>query len=131
MDKQKLALLGILPNEISSELFVALNGIGAGTVKGRYDNYDIKIMFDKTIDSITPNDVLDMRIPTRAGSIMVGTVADYAFESAISNISRENTNITVRVESDIEQGLTPDVIQSQLTTFAETYQYPSGISFEV
>lgn len=131
LDKQKLALMGILPNEISSELFVALNGIGAGTIKGRYDNYDIKILFDDTINSITPNDVLDMRIPTRAGSVMVWTVADYVFESAISNISRENTNITVRVESDIEQGLTPDVIQSQLTSFAETYQYPSGISFEV
>lgn len=131
LDKQKLALMGILPNEISSELFVALNGIDAGTVKGRYDNYDIKIMFDETIDSVTPNDVLDMRIPTRAGSIMVGTVADYAFESAISNISRENTNITVRVESDIEQWLTPDGIQSQLTEFAQNYQYPAGISFAV
>lgn len=95
--------MGIVPNEISSELFVALNGIGAGTIKGRYDNYDIKIMFDQTIDSVTPTDVLDMRIPTRAGSVMVGTVADYTFENAISNISRENTNITVRVESDIEQ----------------------------
>jgi len=131
LDKQKLALMGILPNEISSELFVALNGMGAGTVKGRYDNYDVKIMFDNTIDSVTPNDVLDMRLPTRAGPIMVGTVADYSFESAISNISRENTNITVRVESDIEQGLTPDGIQAELTTFAETYNYPDGIGFEI
>lgn len=131
LDKQQLALMWILPNEITSELFVALNGIGAGTIKGRYDNYDIKILFDESIDTITPNDVLDLRIPTRAGSIMVGTVADYTFESAISNVSRENTNITVRVESDVEQWLTPDVVQSQLTAFAETYQYPDGISFEI
>jgi len=88
-------------------------------------------MFDGAIDGVTPNEILDMRIPTRAGSVMVGTIANYNFESAISNISRENTNITVRVESDIEQDLTPDIIQSQFTSFAESYQYPSGISFEV
>ncbi len=130
IDKQKLALMGILPNEIMGELFLTLNGLWAGSIRGRYDSYDIKVMYDDFLDGASADDVMNIAVPTRAGNIMLGTVADYNFESAISNIAREDGNITVRVESDIDQWLTPDVIQSQFATFARNYNYPDGISFQ-
>lgn len=130
IDKQKLALMGLLPNEISNELFIALNGIQAGTIKARYDNYDIKIMYDDFIDAVNPSDIANIRIPTRIGSVTLGTVADYTFESAINNISRQDTNITVTIDADVESGITPDVLQSAFREFAQQYKYPSWIRYQ-
>jgi len=130
IDKQKLALMGILPNEVMGELFLTLNGLSAGSIRGRYDTYDIKVMYDDFLDGASADDVMNIAIPTRAWNVMFGTIADYNFESAISNISREDGNITVRVESDIDQGITPDVVQSQFAAFARNYSYPDGISFQ-
>lgn len=130
LDKEKLAIMWLLPTEISSELFISLNGMWAGTVKWRYDNYDITIRYDNFIDGVSPSDVMDIRVPTRLWSITLWTVADYRFENAITNISREDGNITVKIESDIEPWLTPDVVQVPFAEFAQSYQYPDGISYQ-
>lgn len=102
LDKQKLALMGVLPNEISSELFLALNGMNAGTVRGDFDNHDISLVYDSFVDGVSPSDVMSMRLPSRAGIVTLGSVADYSFERAINNISREAGSITVRVEADMD-----------------------------
>jgi multidrug efflux pump len=130
IDKNKLALMGLLPNEVMTELFLQLNGMGAGSIRGRFDTYDIKIMYDRFIDEVSANDIMNISIPTRAGNLLIGTIANYNFESAISSVTREDGNITVRVESDVDQWLTPDAVQSQLITFAQSYNFPDGISFQ-
>jgi multidrug efflux pump subunit AcrB len=62
--------------------------------------------------------------------VRLGDVAQYSFDSAISSVSREDTNVTIRVESAVQEGITPDGVQSQLVEFANTYDFPAGITRE-
>lgn len=58
--------MGILPNEIMGELFLTLNGVAAGSIRGRFDTYDIKVMYDDFLDGASADDVMNIAIPTRA-----------------------------------------------------------------
>jgi multidrug efflux pump subunit AcrB len=85
------------------ELFLQLNGLGAGAIRGKFDTYDIKVIYDTFINGVSADDIMNISIPTRAGNVLMGTIADYNFESAISKVAREDGNITVRVEADVDQ----------------------------
>ena len=130
IDHNKLALLGITPANIMWELYFMTNWIWAWTFKWEYDNYDIKIKYEKFEDWITPDEIENISIITQNGPIMIWTIADYSFEKAIDQISREDTKIIVKVESDLKQGYVSTDIESTLNEFATNYSYPDGITFE-
>lgn len=130
IDHNKLALLGITPANIMWELYFMTNEIWAGTFKWENDNYDIKVKYKDFQNWITPDDITNITIPTQNWPIMFGTVSNYEFEKAIDQISREDTKIVVKVESDLEQGFVSTDIESKLNDFANNYNYPDGISFE-
>lgn len=130
IDHNKLALLGITPANIMWELYFMTNWIWAGTFKWEYDNYDIKIKYKEFENWLTPDDIENISIATQYGPIMIWTIADYNFEKAIDQISREDTKIIIKVESDLEQEYVSTDIESTLNEFATNYTYPDGISFE-
>lgn len=130
LDKSKLAILWISPNDLMMDLFATTNGIGAWTLKWKYDNNDIEVIYEWYEDGITPTDINNLTINTSAWPIRFGNVADYSFDSAISSISRLDNKITITVNADTEAGITPDKIQAQFIEFAENYEYPDGISFD-
>lgn len=42
-------------------------------------------------------------INTRQGSISFGDIADYTIDEGLSTITRDDGDITIRVEADLEQ----------------------------
>lgn len=127
-DDQKLAILWLTPNNILSEVFAATNGLWAWSIRIDGEDYDIKLIYSDFTQDISASDINNIVITTPVGAVRFGDVAQYSFDSAISSISRENTNVTIRVESDVQDGITPDGIQSQLVEYANSYDFPAGIT---
>ena len=126
----KLAVLWLKPTDLSTELYAITNGVGAWALKWQYDNHDIKVKYADFDDLLTPSDVQGVDIPTSIGKVQVGALTNYSFENAVSQISRENTKIIVKVESDLADDASSTTVQSQFTQFASTYKFPQGISYE-
>jgi hypothetical protein len=57
---------------------------------------------------------------------------DYSLESAVGAVSRDNTNITITVEADVDDLFRSKAgdIQQQLQEFAASYQFPTGLRYE-
>ncbi|HRX63563.1 MAG TPA: efflux RND transporter permease subunit [Candidatus Absconditabacterales bacterium] len=130
-DKAKMALMGLNPSSFNIEMFGVANGITAGTIKGDYDDNDIKLYFDSNKDNINPQTLDETNISTVAGSINFGNITDYEFKNAIQSISREDNNIIISVGADVAPGIKADGIQSNLTKFAQEYEFPEHITYSM
>lgn len=126
-DQDELRRLWLSPAQLFPDLYLNLNGIKAGTLKTDGDERDIVLKFAQFENGAKPNDVTSMRINTPRGPILVGSVADYSFQSAISSIKREDNKVIVNVEADVAQWFTPIEVQGEIQKFADTFSYPSGI----
>lgn len=127
----KLSYLWLQPSDINGQLYAVINGINVWSLRGKYENSDIRIKYIDFNQQLTPNQVEDITLPTTKWLMKFGVLADYSFENAITEINREDGKIVVKVDSDLEQWFSSTEIQSLLTNFANTYTYPNGISFEV
>lgn len=129
-DRSKLALLGIKPSDLNTELYADTNWIWAGAFKWKYDDHDIKVRYSDYVDGLTPNDVQNISVSTMAGKINVWSVSKYSFENAVSQISRQDTKIIVKVDADLEEWFSSTVVQPKFVAFASTYKFPAWISYE-
>ena len=130
MDDRKMAVLGIKPTDLAGELYYVINGISAWALKWKYDDFDIRVKYKEFENGLSANDIQNVLISTAAGQIMMWSVSDYSFKNSITQISRENNKIVIKVESDLEQWITSTEIESQLTKYAAEYKYPEWISSE-
>lgn len=130
LDYNKLASLGVSPWEITSAIFAATNGFAAWTVKWKLDDYDIKVKIAEFEENLSPYQIENLVLTTSAGDIKLTDVANYSFQSAISQIERINRNITITVDADLEEWIVASSIQPRLIAFAESYEFPLGTSYK-
>jgi multidrug efflux pump subunit AcrB len=130
-DTNKLAELGLTPQDFTSELLPALQGQNIGTMTLEKKDRDIIIKYKGFNDNMTPETLLSTVINTRVGPIMLGSVAEYTIDQALNRVSRDDGDLTIVVDSDLTPGSTPTDFQPKLTDFAEQYTFPEGISYKV
>ncbi|MCP4523871.1 MAG: efflux RND transporter permease subunit, partial [Candidatus Gracilibacteria bacterium] len=128
-NKAKLAEAGLTPDDILGELYFYTNGVKAGSIKSKFEDNDIIVKIKEFDNNLSPDDLKNITVSTRIGDIRVGDYADYDFVKAVSSISRNDSKISISVESDILTGYLPTDIQPLFLDFAEDYSYPEGISF--
>lgn len=129
-DEDKLANLWISPSDIENEVYSRVNGSKAWTYKWEYDDYDIVVKFEDFDEAVSPSDIQNFVVSTPAGMIKISDVATYELTDAVSNIDREDTRISIKVQSDLEEWVVPTAVQPELIKFAEKYSFPDGITFK-
>lgn len=130
LDYDKIISLGLTPSQITNSVFANTNGLNAGTVKWLLDDYDIKVKNAAFEDELSPYELENTTIKTQVGDVRLGDVASFSFEKAISKIDRIDSKITVKVESDLEDGVVGSTIQPKLEEFAENYNFPEGTGYK-
>ena len=55
---------------------------------------------------------------------------NYEVKNAITSVKREDGDLLISVEADTASDVIPQQIQAQLVQFADTYNFPSGISYK-
>ena len=128
-DKDKLGFIWLNPDDLLTEISIYTSGITAGSITSKFEDNDIRLKIWDFDTHLSPSDIENLVIETRVGPIRVGDFANYEFGAGLSSISREDTRITIRVESDLDRWVLPTSIQPQLIAFAKQYNYPNGISF--
>ncbi len=128
-NQQEVRRLWLNSQQLMGELFVAMNGIKAWTIKSEWKERDISVSFDVFEDGVSPQDVLNLRINTPQWPILVWSIASYSFQQSVSSLRREGGELSVLVESDLLPWFSPAVVQTQVEDFFDTYQLPDGIRF--
>lgn len=128
-DREKLALAGINPDLIINDLRLQLFWLTSWTLTSRYEDNDIKLLISDFQDTVSPEDIKNIILTTPVWKIRVGEYMSYTFEPALSSIGRENGNILIGVNADVESWYLPTDIQPELLKYAESYNFPEWISY--
>jgi len=128
-DKQKLSFSGLTPNDLLQDIRGKIVGFNAGSISSTFEDNDIVLSIDSFDETLTPSNVMDMIITTRIWDVRVWDYASYSFEPWLSSIGREDWRITIWVNSDLQVWFLPTQIQPSLIDFAESYNFPEGISY--
>ena len=128
-DKAKLAEVWLTPDDILWELYYYTNGVKTWSIKSTYEDNDIILKIKEFDEVLSPDDIKNLIIKTRKWDIKVWNYADYEFVRAVSSINRDEGKISISVESDITAGFLPTDIQPLFVKFAESYNFPEGISY--
>ncbi len=128
-NNEKLSYIGLTPSDLVGEVYSHLNGAKVGTIKSALEDNDIVVKVENFDVSLSPEDIINLQVQTRLGPVRVWDYVDYSFEKSLSSISRENGNITITVDADIETWMVATSIQPKLIEFAESYNFPLGVSF--
>lgn len=130
INNDKLSQFWLTPSDILTEIYFLSAGMKASSLKWDFDDHDIIVKIsDFENKTLSPSDIMNFSIETRAGKIKIWNVASYEFLPAISTISRENGNIVIWVESDVDDWFFPNQIQPKLLEYATTYNFPQNISY--
>jgi HAE1 family hydrophobic/amphiphilic exporter-1 len=129
-DNEKLRYLWLTPNNIMWELYMKLNGTKAWSLKWKYEDSEIRIKIKDFDETLSPEDILQLSINTKSWSVKLSEILKYNFQTAVSSISREDGKILVKIESDVEKWIDPIIINTELTVFANEYNFPEWIYWE-
>jgi len=129
LEREKLAFVWVSPDELLNPIRTQLFGLNAWSITSRFEDNDIILKIDSFANWVSPQDIENIRISTQIGDIRAWDYLSYRFEPALSSVVRENGNITISIESDLDTWFLPSDIQPQLIEYAESYTYPEGISF--
>jgi len=130
LNNEKLSSLWLNPSDVLNEIYFLSAWIKAWTIKWTYDDHDILVKVDSFENKkLSAQDISEMLIPTRVWQIKIWNIATYEFLPAISTIKRDWWNVTISVESDIENWLNATDVQPLLIKFADWYKFPSWISY--
>lgn len=129
-NNERLSNIGLSPTDILGQIYAMTNGVKAGNLKSRLEDNEIVVKLDAFQDELSPEDIMNLEIQTSVWKIRVWDYVNYSFDKSLSSISRENGDITITVDADVETGIVPTSIQPKLIAFAEAYNYPDGVSFK-
>ncbi len=128
-NREKLAQLGLTPQDIQFEIYNALNGQKAWSLKLEWNERDIVVKVWDLVDNVTPEQITNMIIATRAGNVTVWSIATVSSNQSLTSIKRSEWQVVITVDTDLDQWLAPTAYQPKLIEFANNYQFPAGISY--
>ncbi len=128
-NREKLAQLSLTPQDIQFEIYNALNGQKAGSLKLEWDERDIVVKIGDLVDRVSPEQITNMTIATRAGNVTVWSIATVSSNQSLTSIKRSDGQVVTTVETDLDEWLTPTAYQPKLIEFASNYQFPAGVSY--
>lgn len=129
-NKEKLAELGLTPQDFQWELYAALNGTKAWNIQIENIERDIVVKVASFDEGFSPDHMRNFVVQTRKGEMSLASVAEISLDPALASITRVDGDLTITVDADLESGLAPTAFQPQLIAYADKYDFPSGISYK-
>ena len=129
LDEDKLALLWLTKTSIWPSLYLALNGMGAGSLKIDGDTHDINVKYDDFNDTVSPDTLMGTLISTTAWQIPLASIWSYTFKPAISSIVRDDWDITVTIWANLLQWVKAEGVNDLLYAYWDAYEFPVWVSY--
>jgi len=130
INNDKISQFWLTPSDVLTEIYFLSSWIKTSSIKGDFDDHDIIVKIsDFENKKLSPSDIMDFNINSKAWVIKIWNIATYQFLPSISTISREDGNIVISVNSDLEDWYFQNQIQPKLLDFASKYNFPKNITY--
>ncbi len=129
-DDGKLANLWLTPQDIKFEVYSMINGAKAGTVNIDKVDRGIVIKYSIFDESVTPEELTNIKLNTRIWQVALWNIATVIPGQSLNAITRKDGDITITVEADLDDWLTPTAFQPKLVEFAKNYDFPEWTTYK-
>lgn len=129
LKKDQLANRGIPPSIIRSHLSQTMNGINIWTIEDNGDDMDIVLKTDAFLSGALTEDILSIQFTFWGQKYRIGEFINLQIQNSIAQVKRENGDIQITVDADLDAGMDTSRVQSQFQDFAKKYSFPNWISY--
>ncbi len=129
LKKDLLATLGVSPASVYAQITQTINGVTVGSVEDNGDDMDVILKSSKFGDNVRMEDILSIPITIGQNTFLVGDLVDNKIDNSTALISRDDGNIEITVDADLDTGIDSVSTQAAFVKFADTYKFPSGVSY--
>lgn len=125
-----IATTGITPALIYSQIAQNMNGMTIGTVEDNGEDMSVMLKTSQFQGEVRLEDVLSIPISVWNTTYNVWDFVESELTNATASISREDGNIQISVEADLEVGLDSVSTQTAFVDYAKSYDFPPWISYK-
>ncbi len=130
VDRERAASVGISPLQIYAEISAGSRGVKAGSITLDDEDIDIVVKTDTHYDELQIDKIQMMQISTPNGPVTLGSLLKYQIGNAIVDVRRVDGDLTISVEADARDGYVGGQLLEKLNAYAESYQFPKGVSYK-
>ena len=131
VDRAEAAKFGADVSLVGSIIQLVTNGIKLGTYRPNDadDEIDIRVRFPS--DSRSIDALSDLRIPTRAGNVPIGTFVTRKPGAATATIMRTDMRRTMLVQADLDRGVQIDPVLAKVTEALPSLNLDPSVSIRL
>lgn len=129
LKKDTLWIYSIPPAVVYGHIMQMMNGVNVGSIEDNGSDMDIFIKQSNFRDSVTVSDILNSTFMFSGKMYQIWNFIDYNTKNSIESVSREDWNIIISVEADLEKWVDTLSTQSKFEEFAKSYSFPVWISY--
>ncbi len=129
INRVKAAPYGVTASSIASALNMAVSGSTATTYRVGGDEIDVRVMQpEESVEYLS--DLKNITVATALGTnIPLTEIADIEVRDGASEITRSDQHRDITISADTK-GMDAATAQEELTALLDTYEFPSGCSYE-
>jgi multidrug efflux pump subunit AcrB len=109
---------------IYGKITQSMNGLNVGSIEDNGEDMDVVIKTSQFLSDIRIEDILAIPLQSGQNQYNVGDFVESQITNATATISRQDGDIQITVDGDIEAGMDSISMQSKFVEFAESYNYP-------
>lgn len=130
LDEDRLSYYGLNKQTVAQTLQSLVNGAEAGEIQIDGEATEIRVWLDDT--STKPfNEILGSLIPTQVGFIPLSSIAQVQENNSLQSIPRIDQERTVRIRSDIREGVVLGEILPDVEQMLDQLELPTGYNVEI
>jgi multidrug efflux pump subunit AcrB len=129
LKKDLIASIGITPAIIYGQISQNMNGITVGSIEDEGEDMNVVIKTSQFTDDVRLEDILAIPLYVWPVRYLVGDFIESQISNATASITREDGNIQITVDADIEEWADSVSTQSQFVEYAKSYPYPAWVSY--
>lgn len=129
LKKDLLANYGIVPSLIYSQMSQNMNGITVGTIEDNGSDMNVVIKTDTFLSGANMEDVLGIPFSFGTSTYRIGDFVETKAQNAIAAVKREDGNVQITVDADIDTARDTISTQAAIEKYAASYTFPKGISY--
>lgn len=129
LKKDLIATTGITSALIYGQIAQSMNGVTLGSVENNGEDMSVILKTNQFIDDVRLEDVLAIPLTVGQTNYVVGDFVDSQITNATASITRENGNIQITVDADLEKWFDSVSTQAEFVKFAQAYEFPNGVSY--
>lgn len=130
LKKDLISTTGISAAQIYAQISQSMNGVTLGSVEDDGEDMNIIVKSSQFLDDVKLEDVLSIPLTVWTSRYVVWDFVESRITNATANISRQDGDIQITVDADLEQGIDSVSTQKTFLSYAESYEFPAGVSYK-